>query len=147
MSEMLARTRLRRRGWTPAMVRDLLGAPDERRRNPVFASAPPMGLWDADRVAAAEAGPGFARRLGQSRTRSAAAAAAAGRKRADLITQASAIRIRVPQIPWDYLVRLACSHYNRLHADYDQTASAGDSPEFLQRISVNYLRHKHISFA
>jgi len=108
-----------------------------------------MGLWDADRVAAAEEGPEFAGRLEQSRTRSAAAAAAAGRKRADLIAQASAIRIRVPQVPWDDLVRQACSHYNRLHADrgdYVRTASAADSPEFLQRITVNYLRHERTTY-
>jgi hypothetical protein len=64
---MLHMRHLRERGWTPAMVRDFLGAPDELRRNPVFSSAPPMRLWTLEHVREAEALPHVAARLRAAR--------------------------------------------------------------------------------
>ncbi len=53
---------LKERGWTEAMIRDLLGKPDTLRDNPHYKSAAPMRLWRLQRVEAVEATPEFAQR-------------------------------------------------------------------------------------
>src|ERR1700728_971659 len=108
----LSMPQLRERGWTPAMVRDLLGEPDELRPNPAYRTAPPMRLWSAERIADAEADPGFTARKSRAQNRSASSAKAAGRKRDELLEKVSAVEISVPQMSWNALVRGACAHYN-----------------------------------
>lgn len=53
---------LKERGWTEAMIRDLLGEPDRYVDNPHYKSSGQMRLWRLQRAEAAEAGPEFARR-------------------------------------------------------------------------------------
>ncbi|MBB6171646.1 hypothetical protein HNR23_001706 [Nocardiopsis mwathae] len=71
---------LRQRGWSPAMVRDLLGAPDRTRTNPIFRSGAPMALYRLPRVEDAETGEGFASRAEQASRRAAAARRNADRR-------------------------------------------------------------------
>ena len=128
------------------MVRDLLGEPDELRRNPAYRTAPPMRLWSAERVADAEADPGFTARKSRAQNRSASSAKAAGRKRDKLLETVSAVAISAPQMSWNMLVRGACAHYNALQlarGNYDDDqATPNSDPAFLDRIAVNYLRHE-----
>ncbi len=69
--------RLRERGWTESMIRDLLGEPDLRVDNPHYRSAAPMRLWRLQRAAAAEASAEFAARRDRAARRCTAAARAA----------------------------------------------------------------------
>lgn len=66
---------LKARGWTEAMIRDLLGEPDVLADNPHYKSAAPRRLWLLRRVEAAEAAPEFTER----RNRAARSRAAAGK--------------------------------------------------------------------
>jgi hypothetical protein len=68
---------LKERGWTEAMIRDLLGEPDLRVDNPHYSTAAPMRLWRLQKAEAAEALPEFARRRGRAARQCAAAAKAA----------------------------------------------------------------------
>jgi len=68
---------LKKRGWTEAMIRDLLGEPDRYVRNPHYSSAGPMRLWRLQRVEAAEAAPGFLVRKERADRRCAGASKAA----------------------------------------------------------------------
>ena len=58
-SEFLSRSALSVRGWSRKMVRDLLGPPDDYATNPHEPTWPPVHLFAAARVAAAEATPAF----------------------------------------------------------------------------------------
>jgi hypothetical protein len=72
---------LKERGWTEAMIRDLLGDPDLYVDNPHYRSAAPMRLWRLQRAEAIEASPEFAvRRERAERQRAAAGKAAETRK-------------------------------------------------------------------
>jgi hypothetical protein len=66
---------LKARGWTEAMIRDLLGEPDALTDNPHCKSAAPRRLWLLRKAEAAEATPEFAAR----RDRAALQCAAAGK--------------------------------------------------------------------
>jgi hypothetical protein len=72
---------LKERGWTEAMIWDLLGKPDLREDNPHYSSAAPMRLWPLQRVEAAEAAPGFAQRKERADRQCAAATSAAETRR------------------------------------------------------------------
>lgn len=64
---------LKARGWTEAMIRDLLGKPDLYADNPHYKTAAPRRLWLLRRAEAAEALPGFAARKERAARQSAAA--------------------------------------------------------------------------
>jgi hypothetical protein len=144
--DYLTVTALRERGWTPAMIRDLLGEPDDWRDNPIYRNAAPVRLYAADRVTAAESSPAWGERRERAARRSAAGKAVADRKREETHALAREIAGRLVSglsIPPDVQQR-AIADYNALHdrgGDYDKYASCDDSPEFLARITVNYVRH------
>lgn len=148
MNGMLTAARLRERGWTRTMVRDLLGEPDELRPNPAYRSAAPIRLWALDRVTAAEQDPAFAQRQATARKRAASADAAAGRKRQELLAEVARVPVRVPLVDRERLTRRACASYNAMHGDrLDHVPAApGSDPQFLERITVNYLRHELSSY-
>lgn len=80
-AECIGSAKLRERGWTEAMIRDLLGAPDLTVPNPYYRSSAEMRLWRVQRVEAAEAEPGFAEQRKRGERRSAAAGKAAETRR------------------------------------------------------------------
>jgi hypothetical protein len=72
---------LKERGWTEAMIRDLLGEPDLLTDNPHYKTAAPRRLWLLRKVEAAEASPEFpARRERAARACDAAARAVETKK-------------------------------------------------------------------
>jgi hypothetical protein len=72
---------LQERGWTEAMIRDLLGKPDLRVDNPYYSTAAPMRLWRLQRAETVEATAEFTKRRERAeRQRAAAAKAAETRK-------------------------------------------------------------------
>jgi hypothetical protein len=72
---------LRGRGWTAAMIRDLLGEPDRLVDNPHYKSAAPWRLWRLQRAEAVEATPEFAQRRERAERQCAGAAKAAGTRK------------------------------------------------------------------
>jgi hypothetical protein len=72
---------LRQRGWTEAMIRDLLGDPDLTADNPHYKTAAPMRLWRLQRAEAVEATPEFAGRRERAELQCAAAARGAETKK------------------------------------------------------------------
>jgi hypothetical protein len=147
---------LRERGWTDAMVRDFLGEPDATRPNPRYRTGAPMKLYLAERAAVAEASTEWADRKARAALRRTAGAAAAGRRRAE--TEALARRLAADlvtsvEIPADPQ-QAAIEAYNRWHLAgctcpgwreigfCGKRAGAGDSPEFLRRITVSFVRRQ-----
>jgi hypothetical protein len=154
VDSMLTMPQLKERGWTEAMVRDLLGEPDRRAPNPHYRSAPPMRLWAPDRVTDIEVGEDFAARLKSGKTRSAASVAAADKRREQLLDVVSGITVTVPQLSGDELARTAMRHRNDARAFHHSGAPRDDiewvnpdAPDAvdsatLDRWKVNYLRHR-----
>ena len=66
-------------------------------------------------------------------------------KRARLQAHLDAAEINLPMIDADALTQLACGHYNQRQYDRGNfdgwDATPASDPAFLQRISVNFLRH------
>ncbi|MFF0557715.1 hypothetical protein ACH4ZU_05100 [Streptomyces sp. NPDC020472] len=109
-------TGVRRRGWTDAMVRDLLGTPDVQGRDPRRWSLAPVRLYLLARVEAVERTPEFAETAALCRARASAAGIHAERRRAAVLAAIRAEPIEVPLLPRPELERRAVRHRHLLGA-------------------------------
>ncbi|MFE3453288.1 hypothetical protein ACFXJ8_30620 [Nonomuraea sp. NPDC059194] len=151
MDDHLTPAALKERGWTPAMIRTLLGPPDALRPNPVFRSAAPMRLYDGERVRQAESSDRFTALRTSADRRSRSALNASARRRAQTMAQIEDVPMTVPLLAWETLAAKAVSHRNRRdgeralertdHLPTPATVSQVDEVT-LQRWMVNYLRHE-----
>lgn len=80
-SECAGAPRLKERGWTESMIRDLLGQPDLTVPNPYYRCAGEMRLWRLQRVQEVEATPEFTQRRERAERQCEAAARGADTKR------------------------------------------------------------------
>lgn len=146
-ADLLSVGDLRDRGWTPAMIRGLLGEPDDTRPNPRYVKAAPMRFWLAERVEEAESTDAFRARLAKAQSRSKSGKATARAKEAALHEELAKIRVTVKTMGLDAARRSAIASYNAHHADDpDMWASRDSDRAFLDRITVNYLRHERTSY-
>jgi hypothetical protein len=140
---------LKARGWTQALIRDYLGAPDTSCPNPYYRSAAPMRLYARARVEAVEASPAWST-LQEQVARRKAAAKAVETKTQRLWDYLDELEITVPVMSLPLLTEQACAHYNDRQAARErwdaQEATPASNPSFLERISVNYLRHRLSSY-
>ncbi|WP_309049926.1 hypothetical protein [Streptomyces sp.] len=130
---------VRRRGWTDAMVRELLGAPDVQGRDPRRFSLTPVRLYLLARVEAVERTPEFAGAAAVAGAGSAASVALADRRRAAVLAAIGAAPIEVPRLPGPELERRAVRHRRLLAVR--APAGAAPGPGALVRWQVSYLRH------
>jgi len=137
---------LREHGWTDAAIKRFLGEPDKRVPNPHYKSGPEMKLYAVARVLEIEKAPAWQEWLAASASRKRGAQTAVETKRVKLIEYAEAMRITVPEMPRDKVTALACRHYNMRSRDDDMPADKNSDEAFLERISVNYLRHQMSSY-
>lgn len=129
-------SQLAARGWTPAMIRDLLGSPDTREPNPRFRRAAPTLKFRLARVESVERTVRFARRKELAQRRSAAAKAAARRRRMEMLRLMAADEIPIPKLEPAVLEARAVRHRDaRIRTDI----TALDR-KVLNRWKVNYLR-------
>ncbi|WP_234381776.1 hypothetical protein [Streptomyces dysideae] len=142
---------LRARGWTPAMVRQLLGEPDLMRSDPHFPTAPKTRLYLVERVEAAERSEEFRAVAAAAARRSAGARAAALRRRRAVLARIAAEPVDMPRLAPRELAALAVEHRNRRdeeraswrrgHVAAPATVASAE-PGALERWQVDYLRHR-----
>ncbi|MFF6884293.1 hypothetical protein ACFY9F_14030 [Streptomyces sp. NPDC012421] len=103
---------VRRRGWTDAMVRELLGLPDVQGRDPRRYTPAPVRLYLLARVEAVERTPEFAAASAAlaETPRSAALGVLAGSRRSAVLAAVRAEPIEVPRLPAAELERRAVRH-------------------------------------
>jgi hypothetical protein len=138
--EFMAERKLRERGWTPALIRDFLGAPDTLKRNPYYAKAAPMRLYAVSRIEAAEQLPAFLVAQERASRRAEAANTAAGTRRAILFQRVAAMEIRVEELSLERVQRRAIAAFNARN-EMAEPATEASAAAFLDRIMVNYVRH------
>ncbi len=141
---------LKARGWTDALIRQLLGEPDVCVPNPYYRSAAPMRLYAVARVDAVEASPAWQDTANARTSRKAAAQRAMQTKREALLKAIAALDILVAVLSPEELTARACDHYNALQEDRERwdslPATPESHPDFLRRITVNMLRHRYSAY-
>lgn len=140
---------LRARGWTPAMVRQLLGEPDLLRPGPGFRSVPQTRLYRIERVEAAERTAEFRAVSAVAARRSAEVRAALQRRRREVLARITAERLEVPRLAPARLAVLAVGYRQRGERECESRGHAGDAAAadgaeagILDRWKVDYLCHR-----
>lgn len=136
--KMLSMAGLRERGWTASMITSLLGEPDALKKNPHYAKAAPMRCYIEERVVSAETTPDFAAAKAKAVSRSNGAKKAADTKRDDLLKRVQEMRVSVKTKSLVHVRAQAIRAYNDWN---DDVVSSDAEPVFLERLSVNYIRH------
>jgi hypothetical protein len=137
---MISVAGLKARGWTQSLI-DLLGEPDLLRRNPYYAKAAPMRLYDPARVAQIEASEQFSAAKAGSERRRMGAQAAVETKRATLMRQVREMQVEIEVRSLAWVKHQAIEAYNERNWNGLESASKYSSTEFLERIMVNFIRH------
>lgn len=130
---------LERAGWTAALVSRLLGEPDQRKK--VFGRTVPLALYSVARIEQAEAGSEFAQAQASIAKRKVAAAKAVATKTAKLMAVIEAMPITVDRLSPAKVRMQAIDSYN-MRSRGDSFASNANDPAFLERITVNFIRHE-----
>lgn len=145
MDEHITVTELKKRGWTDTIIRDYLGEPDRYETNYRYRSAAPIRLYHRERAEIVERSDIWPLLMKKAIHRKAAATRAVETKRQVMLDHLDEVVINVPLLPPDVLIACACQHYNTRQIDMGdldgQKATPDSSPLFIDRITVNYLRH------
>ncbi|MGW4159460.1 hypothetical protein [Streptomyces sp. NPDC004788] len=128
---------LRLRGWSDAMVSEMLGQADVQGRDPRRWSLAPVLLYLLARVEAVERTPEFAASAEAAGRAGAASLLAADRRRRAVLAAIRAEPIEVPRLPAAELERRAVRHRHLLGARGPGGLTAGA----MVRWQVGYLRH------
>jgi hypothetical protein len=146
---LLTSTQLKERGWTPTLVKKFLDPPDATKPNPHYKSASPMRLYALTRVEAVEVADAFQQAYAKAAARSQVGKTVAARKAAELVSQAEKMQIRVQLQALGKVQDQAIDAYNNFHEELSfergheyEPASVMSDPIFLDRITVNYVRHE-----
>lgn len=129
-------TGLRLRGWSDAMIGELLGQPDVQGRDPRRWSLAPVRLYLLARIEAVERTPEFLHAAAVAGRGSAAAGAGAEQRRRAVLAAIRAEPIEVPRLPAAELERRAVRHRHLLGARGPGGITAGA----MVRWQVGYLR-------
>lgn len=144
-----SKTGLKYRGWTDKAIELFLGAPDKEGINPHYRSGPKVKLYLLSRVVAAEGSDSYKQFLAENLSKRESAQKAVETKRAKLFEYVNMCKIHVVVRDFQKVVAEAIEAYNWHkfdvsqhygHDDYKPATEKSDK-EFLDRITVNYLRH------
>jgi len=151
------------RGWTDSLIEKFLGEPDKLGINKYYRSGPRVRLYEIERVLLVEETPEFKAAFVISQKRSLKAKESAGKgidtkvdKLCDSISGVTGISL--PDYTPEELTLAACKNYNSRgipeYLYFKRIESGGGfreaSPQsekpFLDRITVNYLRHTYFGY-
>lgn len=148
--EYISRAALRRRGWTDSAISLFLGIHDKEVPNPHYKSSAPMKLFKLGRVEHIEASIEYQRYKYKSKPRLEASQKAIKTKMGNLLAKVAQIEIYLHRKNFEDIQQDAINSYNEFKSnmaseredfDYRHASNTSDR-EFLNRITVNYLRHR-----
>lgn len=149
----LNKTQIFQRGWSPKMIVNFLGEPDDIKPLGRYAEEHRYFLPRIERI---ETTDDFKTAQTAYLTRRDAGKRAAKKQTEKRLEKARTMIIRVRRLPETEVLDAAIDHYNfrqssRHWHDYDDydyftPADRDSDPQFLARISVNYIRHELTSY-
>ena len=140
---------LKYRGWTEGNIKNFLGEPDLLVKNPHYRSAAEMKLYSIDRVVSIESTDEFQNWQKSNEARrqklKSSALKTMEKRRQELFRFVDTLEVVLPKFEKNKLRKQAVASYNALWASRgkcEKSATLSASDEFLDRISVNFLRHE-----
>jgi hypothetical protein len=140
------------RGWTDRAIELFLKAPDKEAENPHYKCASPMKLYLIRRVEEVERSKEFQGFQNKNRARVESSRKSVETKRERLLREVRGWSIRLGKTEYTSVKENAVRSYNefkqqvaweREDSDFHfEPATVNSGEEFLERITVNYLRHQ-----
>ena len=126
------------RGWTDGLISRFASEPDRTADNPHYRKAAPMQLYLISRIEEIEQTEEFREALVAAEKRRTASVKAAKTKRQTTLKRIEECTPAILTEPLPVVRRRAIKEYN-VRSDF--SASESSDLDFLNRITVNYLRH------
>jgi hypothetical protein len=149
----LNKTQLTNRGWTSALIKRFLGAPDIVQKHKRLRAKWEEHLYAGSRVEEVEASAEFICELEKSEFRRERGRETAERLKRELLEKLATMEVEIVKLEESELLERAINHFNRRRwhktDDYDvfePVASVDSDSGFLERITVNYIRHNLTSY-
>jgi hypothetical protein len=140
---LISKHNLLKRNWTNSLISEYIKYPDVVLRNEKVKMGKEGHLYSFCRVRKLETIPELAQKL---RSNEAAGFRTEESNQTSIAVIIKNIDFNIKIIPLDKLVSLAISHYNKIRAYETSPASILCSPDKLERICMNYLRHECSSY-
>lgn len=145
---------LKAEGWTDKLIQKFLGEPDKTARNPMFASAAPVKLYNRTRVLSVSQTKEFLEEKQKADVRKNSARKAVSTKKDALMAEIKKLKIQVEILPLEKIKNLAIDAYNDHKAylsmeyghDCEFASKKNNDKNFLDRIAVNFIRHDLTSY-
>jgi hypothetical protein len=145
---------LKAEGWTDKLIQKFLGEPDKTARNPMFASAAPVKLYNRTRVLSVSQTKEFLEEKQKADVRKESARKAVLTKKDALMSKIEQLEIQVKTLPPEKVKSLAIDAYNDHKAyismeyghDCEFASKKNNDKNFLDRIVVNFIRHELTSY-
>ena len=145
MGDYISKAGLKGRGWTDKGISQFLPTWDKEAPNPYYRKASPMKLYLMVRVEEIEQSEPFKAFQEASLNRKNGAAKAVVTKKAMLMAELNSWKIVVKSKPLEDVRKNAIREYNNHQASLERDdgyfASPNSNKDFLDRITVNQLRH------
>jgi hypothetical protein len=136
----LTKKKVKERGWTDFLISKYLGEPDIIKNSGYYQGGGKIYLYSIDRVISCEQLDEFSQDKEISGRRSRAALNGASTKTKKLINLIENLEIIIPDLDPDDLLARAIASYNERSSCGLATISSEKA--FLDRITVNYIRHE-----
>jgi hypothetical protein len=139
-NQYISKAGLKKRGWTDRAIDIYLSQSDKVVTNSRYAKASPMYLYLRSRVEDAEKSAEYQRYLDHHSPKKMGAQKGILTKKERLIKEVQSWTIVLKPERAHTITQSALMEYNRYHPD--EPATHNHSISFLNRITVNYLRHR-----
>ena len=144
----ISKAGLKAQGWTDKAIVTFLPTHDKEAQNPYYHGAAPMKLYLKSRVDDIEKTPAYLQFNEKNINRINGAKNAVDTKRTRLLSEVNNWQIQVKEKSLETQIKNAVRSYNNFHEDisYERggefiPADVGADQSFLNRITVNYIRH------
>jgi len=152
MKEYKCKTDLLKSGWSSSMIEKLYGKPDKTKRNSFYYNGPPISLYLITKIEMIEKTEEYKLLKEKFDKRSSKIKLSIDKQKKDFLNQISnniTIESIEEQIKnsysykHSYVVNDAIESYNNFHSYFDdfEIVSINSDKDFLERITVNYIRH------
>jgi hypothetical protein len=144
----ISKSGLKYRGWTDKAISTFLPTHDKEAKNPHYSKSSPMRLYLTLRVEEIEKSREYKQFIDGNKSRVNGASKAVSTKKNRLLNEVLGWDISLKYKPVEVVIQDAIRSYNSFHEDlliergHNYTdASPSSNTEFLNRITVNHIRH------
>lgn len=135
-----------RRQWTESLIKKYIPQPDQIKMNPHYRGASEMKLYELRKIEEIEKSIEFQVDFQKSLKRKLVSKKTVQTKKEKLIKEIDSLEIKVENRERNQLIKEAVDSYNYRRRGYDYSEINEIDQDTLERLMVNYIRHRLTSY-